>query len=91
MQKANVSGVTYAGGGLAGVAAQIERQQAVGQVAEGCMAQKGYLLVPKEEAEAKAAELAAVDAEKKRREEVARQTTETARRVTNKKQSAEAR
>jgi hypothetical protein len=31
MQKANVSGVTFSGGGLAGLAAQIERQQAVGQ------------------------------------------------------------
>jgi hypothetical protein len=69
MQKANVSGVTFSGGGLAGVAAQVERQQAVGQVAQGCMAQKGYLMVPKEEAEAKKAELAAITAEKKRREE----------------------
>lgn len=71
MQKANVSGVTYTGGGFAGLAAQIERSNAVGQVAEGCMAQRGYLLVPKEQAEAKAAELASVEAEKKRREAVA--------------------
>ena len=68
MQKANVSGVTYSGGGMAGLAAQIERQQAVGQVAQGCMAQRGYLAVPKEEAAAKFEELAAVAAEKKRRE-----------------------
>jgi hypothetical protein len=73
MQKANVSGVTFSGGGMAGLAAQIERQQAVGQVAEGCMAQKGYLLVEKENAEAKSAELAAVAAEKKRREEAQQQ------------------
>jgi hypothetical protein len=71
MQKANVSGVTFSGGGLAGIAAQAERNNAVGQVAQGCMAQKGYLFVPKEEAEAKTAELAAIEAEKKRREMVA--------------------
>jgi hypothetical protein len=74
MQKANVSGVTFAGGGMAGLAAQIERQQAVGQVAQGCMAQKGYLLVPKEDAPAKAAELASVNAEKIRRDEEAART-----------------
>jgi hypothetical protein len=38
MQKANVSGVTFSGGGLAGIAAQAERSNAVGQVAQGCMA-----------------------------------------------------
>ena len=71
MQRANVSGVTFSGGGMAGLAAQIERQQAVGQVGQGCMAQKGYLLVPKDQAAAKAAELAAINAEKIRREEAA--------------------
>lgn len=40
------------------------------QVAQGCMAQKGY-----EQAAAKAAELAAVAAEKKRREEAEQQAT----------------
>ena len=71
MQKANVSGVTFSGGGLAGIAAQVERSNAVGQVAQGCMAQRGYLIVPKEEAPAKLAELAAVAEEKKRREDAA--------------------
>jgi hypothetical protein len=68
MQKANVSGVTFSGGGLAGIAAQVERQNAVGQVAQGCMASRGYLSVPEDQAAAKAAELAAVAEEKKRRE-----------------------
>ena len=42
MQKANVSGVTFSGGGLAGAMAAAERSKAVGQVAQGCMAQRGY-------------------------------------------------
>jgi len=68
MQKANVSGVTFTNGGLAGAVAAAERSNAVGQVAQGCMAQKGYDLVPREQAEAKLAEFAAVTQEKKRRE-----------------------
>src|SRR5579872_3546473 len=39
MQKANLSGVTFAGGGLAGVAAAAERGQAAGQ-ARGVWRQK---------------------------------------------------
>ena len=78
MQKANVSGVTFAGGGFAGAVAAAERSNAVGQVAQGCMAQRGYLVVLREEAPAKLAELAAVAAEKKRREEIA-QREEAAR------------
>ena len=68
MQKANVSGVTFTGGGFAGAVAAAERGNAVGQVAQGCMAQKGYAFVLKEEAEAKLAEYAAVAEEKKKRE-----------------------
>lgn len=68
MQKANVSGVTFTGGGLAGAVAAAERSNAVGQVAQGCMAQKGYIAVPKEQAEARLAEFAAIAVEKKRRE-----------------------
>lgn len=71
MQKANVSGVTFAGGGLAGAIAAAERSNAVGQVAQGCMAQKGYLLVAADQAEAKNAELAAITEEKKKREALA--------------------
>ena len=68
MQKANVSGVTFTGGGLAGLAAAVERSNAVGQVAQGCMAQKGYVMVPEDQAAAKAAEFAAIAEEKKRRD-----------------------
>jgi hypothetical protein len=39
---------------------------AAGQVERGCMAEKGYVLVNEEDAAAKAAELRAIDAEKKR-------------------------
>jgi hypothetical protein len=68
MQKANVSGVTFTGGGIAGAVAAAERSNAVGQVAQGCMAQKGYAMVEKEQAEARLAEFAAVAEEKRRRE-----------------------
>ncbi|MCX7310340.1 MAG: hypothetical protein NTV56_01090 [Alphaproteobacteria bacterium] len=68
MQKANVSGVTFTGGGLAGAVAASERGNAVGQVAQGCMAQKGYAYDPKEQAEARLTEFAAVAEEKRKRE-----------------------
>ncbi|MBR0696743.1 hypothetical protein [Bradyrhizobium lablabi] len=58
--KANLSGVTVTDGGLAGIAAAAERSQAADSVQRGCMAEKGYLLVPEDQAEAKQAELAAV-------------------------------
>jgi hypothetical protein len=64
MQKANLSGVTFAGGGIAGAVAAANRNDAVGQVARGCMAEKGYVLVAEEEAEQKRAELAAISAQK---------------------------
>jgi len=66
--KANLSGVTVANGGLAGIVAAQERSNAADTVQRGCMAEKGYLLVPEETAETKAAELAAYAAEKKRQE-----------------------
>jgi len=68
--KAALSGVTFTGGGLAGIAAGVERSNAADTVARGCMAEKGYLQVPEEMAEAKAAELASI-AEQKRRQEAA--------------------
>src|SRR3954451_15849114 len=37
-QKAGLSGVTFSGGGLAGLAAQANRDQAAMDVARGCMA-----------------------------------------------------
>jgi hypothetical protein len=66
--KANLSGVTVASGGFAGLAAQIDRSNSADTVQRGCMAEKGYLLVPEDQAEAKQAELAAV-AELKRKQE----------------------
>ncbi len=71
MQKANVSGVTFTGGGVAGVIAANNRNQAVGQVGQGCMAEKGYVLVKEDEAAYKSQELAAIAAEKARREAAA--------------------
>ncbi|SIO66925.1 hypothetical protein SAMN05443247_11539 [Bradyrhizobium erythrophlei] len=68
--KANLSGVTFTGGGLSGVAAAQNRAAAADSVQRGCMAEKGYLLVPEEQGEAKLAELAAI-AEQKRKQEAA--------------------
>jgi hypothetical protein len=68
--KANLSGVTFTGGGLSGIAAASNRAAAADSVQRGCMAEKGYLLVPEDQAEAKLADLAAV-AEEKRKQEAA--------------------
>jgi hypothetical protein len=65
--KAGLSGVAVYGGGLAGAAATIDRANAVGRVAVGCMAEKGYVQVPEEQAGAERARLAEIEAEKKRR------------------------
>ncbi len=70
-QKAGLSGVTFTGGGLAGIAAAAERDQAAGQVGQGCMAGKGYVLVRQDEMAAKQQELAAIAAEKARRDAAA--------------------
>lgn len=58
--KAALSGVTVSGGGLAGLAAAVDRSNAADTVARGCMAEKGYLLVAEDQAPAKQAELAAI-------------------------------
>jgi hypothetical protein len=71
LQKANLSGVTFTTGGLAGIAAASNRAAAAGQVGQGCMAEKGYVLVKEDDAPAKSQELAAIAAEKTRREAVA--------------------
>ncbi|MGO4513722.1 hypothetical protein CT676_38265 [Bradyrhizobium sp. MOS001] len=68
--KAALSGVTVAVGGLAGAIAAQERTNAADTVGQGCMAEKGYLLVKEEEADAKRAELARV-AELKKQQEAA--------------------
>ena len=49
-QKAMLSGITYARGTLAGAFAQAERDQAGGDVMKGCMASRGYALVPESQA-----------------------------------------
>jgi hypothetical protein len=67
-QKATLSGITFANGGFAAAVAAQERGNSADAVARGCMAEKGYLLVPEDQAEAKAAELAAI-AEQKRKQE----------------------
>jgi hypothetical protein len=64
MQKANLSGVTFADGSIAGAIAAGQRSDAAGQVARGCMASKGYVLVPEDQADQKAAELASINAQK---------------------------
>lgn len=68
--KAALSGVTFAGGGIAGAVAAADRSNAADTVARGCMAEKGYLLVREDEADAKRAELARV-AELKKQQEAA--------------------
>jgi hypothetical protein len=68
--KANLSGVTFTGGGIAGMVAAQNRAHAADTVQRGCMAEKGYLLVQEDQAEAKQAELAAI-AEQKRQQEAA--------------------
>jgi hypothetical protein len=68
--KANLSGVTFTGGGLSGLAAAADRSNAADTVQRGCMAEKGYLLVPEDQAPQKQAELAAI-AEQKRQQEIA--------------------
>ncbi|MGA2056619.1 MAG: hypothetical protein ABSG88_15055 [Bradyrhizobium sp.] len=68
--KANLSGVTFANGSLAGLAAAQNRSDAADTVQRGCMAEKGYLFVPEDQAPAKQAELAAI-AQQKRQQELA--------------------
>ncbi len=51
-----------------GPRASIDRSNAADTVQRGCMAEKGYLLVPEDQAAAKQAELAAIAEEKRRLE-----------------------
>ena len=61
-QKASLSGVTAygGGGGLAGIVANQDRSVAADQVMAGCLAQKGYVIVPEAEADAQSAQFRAV-------------------------------
>lgn len=67
-EKADLSGVTVTQGGIPGLVAAQNRANAADAVAQGCMAQKGYILVPADQAAAKSQELASIAAEKARRE-----------------------
>jgi hypothetical protein len=69
-QKATLAGVTIANGTLGAALAAQERGNSADAVAKGCMAEKGYLMVPEAEAETRRAEMAAV-AEEKRKQEAA--------------------
>jgi len=64
MQQANLSGVAVYQGGLYGMIAMQERATAADTVARGCMAERGYELVPLERAEQRRQELAAINAQK---------------------------
>jgi len=63
-QKAALSGVAVVNGSFAAAVAAQERANSADTVARGCMAEKGYLLVPEDQAEAKRAELAAIAEQK---------------------------
>jgi hypothetical protein len=67
-EKADLSGVTVTQGGFAGIVAAQNRTNAADAVAQGCMAEKGYVLVREDEVAEKQQELAAIAAEKARRE-----------------------
>lgn len=70
-QKASLGGKMLAGQGALLISDAANRSEAAHQVGQGCMAQKGYVLVPEDQAAAKQQELAAVAAEKARREAAA--------------------
>jgi hypothetical protein len=70
-EKADLSGVTVTQGGIAGIVAAQNRTNAADAVAQGCMAEKGYVLVREDEVAEKQQELAAIAAEKARREAAA--------------------
>jgi hypothetical protein len=58
--KANMSGTAICRGASDCLITSINREIDAKSVAQGCMAQKGYLNVPEDQAEAKAAELRAL-------------------------------
>jgi uncharacterized lipoprotein YajG len=62
-EKADLSGVTVSGGGLAGAIAVQNRSQAADAVFVGCMAEKGYMLTTADKADEVAAENAAIAAQ----------------------------
>ena len=70
-QKASLAGKILGGQGALLISDAANRSEAAHQVGQGCMAQKGYVLVPEDQVAAKRQELAAVAAEKARREAAA--------------------
>ena len=78
--KANLSGVTMTGGGIIGAMAAAERSNAADTVQRGCMAEKGYLLVPEDQAEARQTELAAIAEQKRQHENAANAASSKLRR-----------
>lgn len=65
-EKADLSGVTVTNGGLAGVAASVQRSNAADAVFTGCMAEKGYMLTTADKADEVAAQNAAIAAQAQR-------------------------
>jgi hypothetical protein len=65
-EKADLSGVSVSGGGLAGAIAAENRSQAADAVFVGCMAEKGYMLTTADRADELAAENAALAAQSHR-------------------------
>jgi hypothetical protein len=61
-QKANLSGSTYCRGIADCAITGAERENAMGAVGRGCMAERGYVSVPEDQAAARAAEFRAQQA-----------------------------
>ena len=60
--KADMSGAVIDRGGFAGAMNDVRREQEGNAVATGCMAQRGYVLVPEAQADERLAEAAAMHA-----------------------------
>jgi hypothetical protein len=54
-QKAHMSGVTFSSGSVGAVIAEIDRNNSADAVLAGCFAQRGYVIVPADKADAEAA------------------------------------
>lgn len=58
IQRAELAGLTVGGGGISGAIYQAQRNAAGGDVGRGCMAERGYVQVPEEQADEEAAKFA---------------------------------
>jgi hypothetical protein len=67
MQKANLSGTQFCRGAIECGLADAQRAGSLTTVAKGCMAQKGYVMVPETEAEQKLAEFSAAAKQQQKR------------------------